>query len=113
MNNNLYDGTSSILSVSSNKISHCGLITKKLLELGICSKITPNQSIICNNNNCWLENGCTILLSGLNPKYIGKKVWEPLNNDFNLKCGYLKIEKQFNGCIFDYLKESNCPGPEL
>ena len=43
MNKNLYDGTTSILSVSSNKILHCGQITKKLLELGICSKITPNQ----------------------------------------------------------------------
>lgn len=112
MNKDLYDGTTSILSISSNKITNCDNITKKLLDLGICSKITQNQSIICNSKKCWLENGCTILLSGLNPKYIGEKIWKPLNNDFNLKCAYLKIEKQFNGCIYDYLKESNCPGSD-
>ena len=59
-----------------------------------------------------MENGCTILLSGLNPKYIKNQVWEPLNKDFELKCGYLKIDKQFNGCIYDYFGKSNCPGPD-
>lgn len=110
MNNDLYDGTTSILSISSRKLTHCGLITKKMIDLGIVSKITPNQSIICNNRRCWVENGCTILLGGLNPKYINEKVWKPLNNEFNLRCAHLKIDKQYQGCIYDFIKKSNCPG---
>tara|TARA_B100000674_G_scaffold259557_1_gene214028 strand:- start:440 stop:778 length:339 start_codon:yes stop_codon:yes gene_type:complete len=110
MNKDLYDGTTSILTVSSKKINHCGLITKKLFDLGIMSNVTPNQSVICDSNKCWIENGCSIILTGLNPKYINEKVWKPLNDKFDLSCAHLKISKQYQGCIYDFIKESNCPG---
>jgi len=112
MNKNLYDGTTSTLSVSSTELKHCGHITETLLKLGIMAKITPNKTIICNNNSCWIENGCTILLTGLNPKHIKKKVWDPLNQKYDLRCAHLKTDKQYQGCIYDFDRKSKCPGPD-
>ena len=44
------------LSVSSTKIKHCNDIANKLQQLGILASITPNTSVVLQDNNYVIEN---------------------------------------------------------
>jgi hypothetical protein len=49
-----------------------------LHELNIMSSIKNNNSVICDNNSCWLEYGCDITLTDFNPKLIKEKIWQTI-----------------------------------
>jgi hypothetical protein len=90
------------LSVSSKRLKNCDTIIKRLHELKIMSSIKNNNSVICDNNNCWLEYGCDITLTDFNPKLIKEKVWKPLSKEFGFNCAYLNVEDKYKGCIHDF-----------
>ena len=97
------------LSISSKNISNCHKVAKMMVNLGIMSSITPNYTVLDSMNGHYIENGCRILIGSSNIKDI-RKVWLPLKKEFNLNCAHLNIKGKYNGCIYDYLRESNCPG---
>lgn len=104
-----YDNlTTSVLSISSNKINDCNDVVDSLIKVGVICSVTPNKSICCNDKKCWVENGCIITLSGLNPKKIEDKVWKPLKTQYNLNCAHLEIKGSYIGCILNYLAPSQC-----
>lgn len=105
----IYNGDTSILSISSKKINSCHDVAEKLKEFGILSQVKSNETIMVENGKYYIEKGCNILLPGLNRKFIGEKVWEPLKEEFELDCAHLKVNDKFNGCIYDFLRPSNCP----
>ena len=103
----IYDHTTSVLNIS-NKNLNCNKIINILLKNKIISNVKENKSIICDNNNCWVENGCEITLCGLKPKYIEKKVWNPIKNICDIKCAHLNIKGYYKGCILNFIRKSNC-----
>lgn len=101
----LYNGTTSILTISSNTIDkECINVIKKMKNHGINCNVIINKSI----QNDKIENGCQITLCGLNLRYLEDKVWKNLKKDFNLKCANLYIPGIYNGCIINYLSPSKC-----
>ena len=109
MDSSDYDNlTTTVLSISSKSIKNCKDVTNTLLKCGIISSITPNYSINCNKKECWIENGCSIILSGIKPEKIEEKIWNPLKGKFNLNCGHLNIHGKYIGCILNYLQPSKC-----
>ena len=73
------------------------------------SSITPNLTVIDSIEGHYIENGCRILMGSTNIDDI-KKVWVPLKNEFNLNCAHLSIKGKYRGCIYDFFRNSNCPG---
>ena len=113
------------ISVSQELKKNLKLEDHKLLQYNGCSKIieafqktnlegkfVPNLSIMNNN----IELGCTITICSNTSKSKLQKIWNTIlessnNNLFKDKysCAHLKIDGQFNGCIFNYLKDDKCP----
>ena len=105
----LYNGTTSILTISGSKIDdNCSNVIKILMKSKINCNIVSNKSIMLNKEKSILENGCRITLCGLNTKYIGSKIWKPLKNEFDINCGHLSILGVYDGCIKNYLAPSLC-----
>tara|TARA_B100000683_G_C12015623_1_gene359798 strand:- start:155 stop:490 length:336 start_codon:yes stop_codon:yes gene_type:complete len=110
---NTYKTNSSFHSVElsiSKKHLNCLEIAKYLKTVGIMASITPNTTVVCNQHKCKLENGCRILLNDCDKQIIKEKIWEPIKNKNQLNCAHIKIPNTFSGCIYDYLRDSNCPG---
>ncbi len=57
-----------------------------------------------------IEKGCNITLCGLNEKYIESLVWEPLKKEFNLNCCHINMTKTYRGCMYNFIRPSDCPG---
>lgn len=97
------------LSVSSNNMN-CNNIAKFLLKQKVVSNVTPNISIVPYKDDYIIENGCQILLTNfINKKYLEEKVWIPLKNEANLSCAHVVAPGQFSGCIYDFIRKSDCP----
>ena len=109
-NCNNKDKVSSILSISSTNIKNCEEIAEIFVNLKLNCDITSNNTVICDNNNCKIEKGCRILLNKTINSINIKNIWNPLKNKYNLKCAHYEIKGGFNGCIYDYISNSKCPG---
>jgi len=103
-----YNGMTSILSISSKKIKDCINVAETMRQCGINCSITQNNTII-GKDDFTIENGCRITLSGVNHKYIEKYVWDPLKVEYDLNCAHYKIDGVYNGCIYNFIRESSCP----
>ena len=102
------------LSISSETIGErggCALVAKFLAEMNIAADVTSNSSVIETEHGgtFTIERGCRILLSGQQPEVVGQ-LWPKLKEEFGLQCAHFKQESMFSGCIYDYLRDSNCPG---
>ena len=103
--NDIYNGTTSVLNISSELIDeNCNNVILQLKEIGINCNVMRNKSI----QNGIIENGCQITLCGLNTKYLENKIWNNLKDKFNLKCANLLIPGVYNGCIKNYISPSKC-----
>ena len=107
MNN--YDGTTSDLTISSRKEINCDKVLETLRQSGVMCVIIPQKSVICKNTHCWIEKGCNIKITGLAHKEIEKKVWDPLQEKFDVTCAHLDIHGYYIGCIKNFIRPSNCP----
>ena len=97
------------LSISSDKFDNCDEVMLYFRHCGIPCDITQNKSIIKKGDSYQTETGCRILFTG-KKKVVTPDLWESLKNKFNLKCAHIKIDGQFKGCIYDYIRPSSCPG---
>jgi len=109
-----YDDVTSILSISKKNPtdrlklvdvhkswSGCAKVISILKKQKIISSITPNKSIQCDENNCWVEWGCRIT-TPLKPEYIKPMIWKPLKKELKLDCAHLWIHGKYRGCINSY-----------
>ncbi len=90
------------LSIS-NKHLNCNEIMK-LLQ--VSCKVSPNQTKICKNNTCHIENGCDITIT---EDADIPKIWKDIKNYANINCAHINIHGKYKGCILNYLRESSCP----
>ena len=106
-----YDNTTSVLSISSKKINNCQEVVDLLFKLKVACKVSSNNTVLRNpqNNQYSLEKGCTITFAGLKPELIKTKVWNPLQQQFDLQCAHLDILGKYKGCIYNYINKSSCP----
>ena len=100
----------STLSISSNQINDCKDVAIYMKYLGISCFVNSNYTIIMENGKYKLENGCQIKFGSHAPDMIDTNFWIKLKNKFGLNCAHLHVEGKFKGCIYDYLRNSNCPG---
>ena len=91
----------------SKKNLNCKDIVKDLIKCKINSSVTENTTIICNSQKCWLEQGCRIITSDMETNKI-KNMWNYLKFKYKLNCCHLKIENDYQGCIKNYIRDSDC-----
>lgn len=108
--NKYYD--TSTLSISSKYLSKCTEVAKTLMNLGVTCRVSSNQSIVEKNGILTMEKGCAILLPEVNPTDIPIKVWQPLKNKYHLDCAHLSVTGKFQGCIYDFMQNTACPGSD-
>ena len=105
-----YNNITSVLSISSPNIENCNKVADLLYKCKVASKINSNYTILRKNDGTFVrENGCTITIAGLKPKYIENDVWKPLQKEFDLKCAHLDILGIYKGCIYNFIHKQQCP----
>lgn len=94
------------LSVSRNNLN-CINVVKTLIKCGINASVTENITTICNKKKCWIENGCRIIMSDMDKEKI-TNVWNTLKHKHKFNCCHIKIESDYQGCIKDFIRPSEC-----
>jgi len=80
-----------------------------LQKLGVKCTMIPTINIIDRNT---IEYGYKITFYNVLPKEFKVKVWDQLQKNFQINCGYVQTQF-YRGCIWnwpDIFRESNCPG---
>jgi len=85
----------------------CNDVIESLKKCKINASVTNNKSIICNTKKCWIEDGCRIIASDMEVSKI-KNLWNYLKFEHKLNCCHIKVERDYQGCIKDFLRESEC-----
>lgn len=97
---------STIMSVSSDKISHCYMVVRLMQELKICGDVTENTSVAPNGA---LEVGCRIMIAGPNSFDESKTLWDKLKSSNRFDCAFIETKDNRSGCVYDMYRESQCP----
>lgn len=97
---------SSTLSVSRKEYIDCKEMAAFLSKCNIITSVSENISPTPK-----LENGCRLTQS-ISSKDDLEKLWILLKNRYDFKCGHLKIDGHYDGCILNYLRPSICPTSE-
>ena len=92
----------------SNKNKTCNDILQKLIKHNINCRSIDTVSIVDSS----IEKGCLLTFgNNYSSKKSVNKLWNIINSNDDYICSHLKIDGIFDGCIFDYIKCNNCPGP--
>ena len=105
-----YSKNYSTISISSGKIKDCNEVATFLANMNIACSISENISVVPYDNIMVLEKGCQIKIGGHKPDIINNSMWNKLKNKFDLTCAHIHVDGKFKGCIYDYFRESSCPG---
>ena len=93
------------ISVSNLKNKECSDLLKVLLLKNINCRTINTNSIVGKN----VEKGCLLTFDKeFQDKENVKRIWELIKTDYD--CAHLQIPGLYNGCILNYVRESNCPG---
>lgn len=93
---------SSTLSVSQRDFLDCQEMAFRLSKAGICTSITSNIS-----TQPHIEYGCRLTQSISSTEDL-QKIWKELKKNYNFKCAHLKLDGGFDGCIKNYLRDTDC-----
>ena len=96
--------TTAVLSVS-GKTLNCASLARALASSGIRCDISRNLTVIGGQ----YESGCRIT-STVNSRSDISKIWDIVGGVDNVRCGHLKVDGSYSGCVLDYLRTSLCPG---
>ena len=107
--------TSVVISISSKNISpNCKEVIQSLRRSGIAANVSPNHTIIFPHTHYGTkENGCRITFgipSKKNTFNTVENVWNTLKSSLDIQCSHLNVNLNWGGCIYDYLRPTNCPG---
>jgi len=91
----------STISVSKKNLD-CNEISKLVSKYGILTSITSNIS-----TRPYIENGCNLTQSISNKDEV-INIWNILKDKYNFTCAHLKINDKYDGCILDFIRESEC-----
>jgi hypothetical protein len=93
---------SSTLSVSQKNELSCGKMALFLSNAGIITSVTSNIS-----TQPHIEYGCRLTQS-IESKEDIRKIWTIIEKKYDFKCGHLKVDGSYDGCILNYLRPSLC-----
>ena len=106
--------SNALLSVSGSQLSDtsCQEIAKSLQACNIPCKIINTHSVVPSRglDSYEYEHGCDIWLTNVSPTKIIPDIWKPIQKQYQLGCAYLEIIGGFSGCIYNYMRPTNCPG---
>lgn len=112
MNNTPIIPDNSTLSISSPTIKNCNEVAQYFLQAKIPCHVISNVSVVNTNtqkDSYAIEPGCQIKFGSHHPYLINSLFWSKLQKRFGLTCAHLHIEGKYKGCIYNYLRQSNCP----
>jgi len=93
------------ISISNSKQNGCNDILNKLFKSGINCRMIETTSVVDDN----IEKGCLITFGKeYNDKKKINNIWNIIKLDYD--CSHLKIDGQFDGCIYNFLNADFCPG---
>ena len=94
----------------SNKNLSCEKVATYLCNIGIPGTVTSQSTIICDKSqkNCSIEKGCFITIYNTSLDEFLKKIVRPLHMQYSLKCGYVRIEGIYTGCVNNLFRQSDC-----
>lgn len=99
-----------VMSVSSKKMN-CNNIVNLLRKQNILASVTSNKSVLYDNEEFRVENGCRILFAEfIDKKVLEQRVWLPLKRQEKIDCAHVNVPDHFSGCIYDFLRKTDCPG---
>jgi len=90
----------------SRKKMNCENIINSLKKCKISASVTNNKSVICDTTNCWVEDGCRIVVGDIEVSKI-KNLWNYLKFNHDLNCCHLKVKCDYQGCIKDFTRNYN------
>ena len=90
--------------IISKKNLSCKNVTRYLKYLGYRGNVSENHTIMEDGSE---ENGCVIAITKIND---AKRLWTNLKSKFGLGCAYYDAPPIFQGCIYDFIRPSICPG---
>ena len=96
----------STLSVSRNEHLDCKEMAEFLSKCNIITSVSNNLSTTPK-----LENGCRLTQSISSNDEL-ERLWNLLKKKYGFKCGHLKIDGHYDGCVLNYLRPSICPSSE-
>lgn len=100
------------LYVSKHKLS-CKDVIELMHIHNIPCNISENTTIIPRPGKTKIndvENGCIINFVDTNDVPVA---WKALRCKFGFTCAYLNKQPSFQGCILDFLRDTNCPGTSM
>ena len=79
-------------------------IANKLRNKKIECQITPNMTVISNDNTYIVENGFKINIFDVKKEDFKVLIWDSLNEirGLNLKCAHVKYYNEYRGCIMNW-----------
>jgi hypothetical protein len=93
------------LSVSGPGIC-CRQVAEHMQRVGILANTTPNLT----NVDSGIEPGCSVNVHRVSKAALNTQVWQPLRAQFGLSCAHVHVPGVFSGCVYDFLRPSDCPG---
>ena len=97
-----------VMSISRRNLT-CDEIVLMLQKAKVYSYVVPTKSVINYGSEYMIENGCQIHLFNQTKPEI-ESLWNKIKTKNDLQCAHLMIPNTFNGCVYDYLSKSKCPG---
>ncbi len=99
-----------VLSISKKGLKFRKVVDFLHEELNLPCSVTENCSILSSSDDdsTYIEDGCQIIFQE-DEKHTVESIWEELQQKFSLKCAHLVGRVHFNGCVYDYLRPSDCP----
>ena len=95
-----------VMSVSRRGLN-CDAIVQALSKCGIDADGTKNITMRDGRQ----EDGCRIVMDVESKESISK-AWSAIKRPFGLNCAHLNLSASYQGCIYDFLRPSFCPGQE-
>ena len=93
-----------VLSVSRKGLD-CDAITRALSKCGIDADGVRNITMRDGRR----EDGCRVTM-GVQSKETIAKAWTAIRRPFGLNCAHINVSANYQGCIYDFLRPSSCPG---
>jgi hypothetical protein len=88
-----------------------GACVALLSELKVASTAFYTLSAVADEEGHWqAEQGVCIDVYGVDKEKICEELWPRLQKDYGLDCIHVhELGHGFNGCIFDWMRETACP----
>ena len=88
----------------------CEQVAMHLCKVGIPGSVVEQRTIHCDKTRtkCIVENGCILTMYNTSIEAFRAKVVEPLHSIHPLKCGYVRVDGVYVGCVRNLFRKSEC-----